>query len=360
VCRLHFRKNYRMKGQSSAESLRAIAWKRLRKNSGAVIGMWIIIVLVTIAVLAPILAPMDPNTQVLEYPSKPSLFRGNVLLKKNPVRTDEPFVMAIESFSVSGDTVRFIDPMKRSFALHTSAMFGNGVSEWHREPLYILGTDKYGRDILSRIMYGARIAFLVAIISETISIAIGILLGALAGYFRGRVDDVIMWFTNVMWSFPTVLLVIAFSVILGNGVWQTFVAIGLSGWVDLTRVVRGQFFSLREAEFIEATRAFGFGTFRTIFRHLLPNTLGPITVIATAGFATAITLEASLSFIGLGVQPPTASWGKMIQDGIGFLFVGQSLELVMYPCIVLGLTVYAFNLFGDGLRDAIDPKTMQR
>ncbi len=345
---------------ASAETLATKSWKRLKKNRGAVLGLWFIVILIVIAAFAPWISPMDPNTQVLEYPSKPSMFHGNVLLKKNPVHPDEPYLIAVDSYRVSGDSVLFVDPMKRHFSLHQNAFFGANESEWHQQPLYILGTDKYGRDILSRIFHGARIALLVAIISESISIAIGILLGALAGYFRGWVDDVIMWFTNVMWSFPTVLLVIAFSVILGNGVWQTFVAIGLSGWVDLTRVVRGQFFSLRETEFIEATRAFGFGTFRTIFRHLLPNTLGPVTVIATAGFATAITLEASLSFIGLGVQPPTASWGKMIQDGIGFLFVGQSLELVLYPCIALGLTVYAFNLFGDGLRDAVDPKTSQR
>ncbi len=344
----------------TVESLAGQTWKRLKKNRGAVIAVWYIGLLVCVAILAPWISPMDPNTQVLEYPSEPSMFRGNVLLKKNPIRPTEPYVLAVESWKRVGDSVYFVDPMHRSFSLPTTSMFGANEKEWHREPLYFLGTDKYGRDILSRIFHGARIALLVAIISESISIAIGILLGALAGYFRGWVDEVIMWFTNVMWSFPTVLLVIAFSVILGNGVWQTFVAIGLSGWVDLTRVVRGQFFSLRETEFIEATRAFGFGTFRTIFRHLLPNTLGPVTVIATAGFATAITLEASLSFIGLGVQPPTASWGKMIQDGIGFLFVGQSLELVLYPCIALGLTVYAFNLFGDGLRDALDPKTSQR
>ncbi len=344
----------------TSETLSALAWKRLKKNRGAVLGLWFIVTLVLVALLAPWISPMDPNTQVLEYPSKPGMFRGNVLLKKNPVHPTEPYLVAVKSYEIIGDSLRFVDPMNRSFSLPKTAFFGNNESEWHREPLYILGTDKYGRDILSRIFHGARIALLVAIISESISIAIGILLGALAGFFRGWVDDLIMWFTNVMWSFPTVLLVIAFSVILGNGVWQTFVAIGLSGWVDLTRVVRGQFFSLRETEFIEATRAFGFGTMRTIFRHLLPNTLGPVTVIATAGFATAITLEASLSFIGLGVQPPTASWGKMIQDGIGFLFVGQSLELVLYPCIALGLTVYAFNLFGDGLRDAVDPKTSQR
>ena len=349
-----------MTSTPSAESLRSIAWKRLRKNRGAVVGMWMIIVLIVVALFAPWISPMEPNAQVLEYPSKPSMFRGNVILKKNPLRESEPFVIAVESFTQRGDSVEYRDPMKRAFVVHRSSLVGSDQNQWHKQPVYLLGSDKYGRDILSRIFYGARIALLVAVISETMSILIGILLGALAGYFRGRVDDGIMWFTNVVWSFPTVLLVIAFSVILGNGVWQCFVAIGLTGWVDLTRVVRGQFLALREAEFIEATRAFGFGTLRIIFRHLLTNTLGPITVIATAGLANAITFEASLSFLGLGVQPPTASWGKMIQDGIAFLFVGQSLELVLYPCIILGMTVYAFNLFGDGLRDAIDPKTMQR
>ncbi len=344
----------------AAETLWDIAWKRLRKNRGAVLAMWYIIFLVVVAVFAPFIAPMDPNTQVLEYPSKPAGFHGSVLLKKNPVHVEQPYLIAVESFARRGDSVEYTDPMQRTFVVPSSAMFGQSESEWYRKPLYVLGTDQFGRDILSRIIYGSRIALLVALISETISIAIGILLGALAGYFRGWVDDLIMWITNVVASFPTVLLVIAFSVVLGSGVWQTFVAIGLTGWVDLTRVVRGQMFSLREMEFIEATRAFGFGTFRTIFRHLLPNALGPITVLATAGFASAVTLEASLSFIGLGVQPPTASWGRMIFDGRGFLYVGQSLELIMYTCIALGLTVYAFNLFGDGLRDAIDPKTSQR
>lgn len=349
-----------MDTQEQVESLGRIAWKRLRKNRGAVIGLWIIGTVIALAVFAPLIAPMNPTTQILEYASMPALYRGNIIYKVNPVRPEIPSVLAIQSYSVAGDSIRYTDLLDRTYTAHRSALAGAGESDWHATPLFVFGTDQFGRDILSRLIYGARIALLVAIIAECISIAIGVLLGALAGYFRGWVDDVIMWLTNVVWSFPTVLLVIAFSVILGNGVWQTFVAIGLTGWVDIVRIVRGQFFSVREMEYIEATRAFGFGTMRTIFRHMLPNTLGPVTVIATAGFATAITLEASLSFIGLGVQPPTPSWGSMINEGRGFMYAGERLELVAFSCIILALTVYAFNLFGDGLRDALDPRTSQR
>lgn len=349
-----------MQTTTQVESLGKIAWKRLRKNRGAVVGMWIIICLVIIAIFAPLFAPMNPTTQILEYSTKPSFFRGNVLYKINPVHPEQPSVIAIQSYQLLGDSLRYTDELSRSFTVHTSVLAGKSEKEWHGSPLYILGSDMYGRDILSRLIYGARVALMVALIAESISIVIGILLGALAGFFRGWVDDLIMWLTNVTWSVPTILLVIAFSVILGNGLWQTFVAIGISGWVDITRVVRGQFFSLREVEYVEATRALGFGTFRTIFRHMLPNTLGPVMVVATAGFATAIIFEASLSFIGLGVQPPNPSWGSMINDGRGFMFAGTALELVTYSCLALAITVYAFNLFGDGLRDAVDPKTTQR
>lgn len=346
--------------ETQVESLTAVAWKRLKKNPGAIIGLWVIGLLLFLAVFAPIISPMNPTTTILEYALKPSFFTGNVIYKINPVRVNEPSIIAIESYSIKGDSVEYVDLLGRRMAIHISMLWGKSEKDWHGTPFFILGTDNFGRDVLSRILDGTRVALLVGVLSVGISLAIGILIGAFAGYYRGWVDEILSWFINVMWSFPTVLLVIALSVVMGNGLWQTCLAIGVSGWVEIARIVRGQFFSLREVEYVEATRSFGFHPLRVIFRHILPNALGPIIVVATAGVATSIILEASLSFLGLGIQPPDASWGRMIQDGRGYLYVGEGLGLVLYPCVALAVTVYSFNLFGDGLRDALDPKTSQR
>ncbi len=343
-----------------AESLWQLSWKKLKRSISAMIGMYLIGLIVFLAVFADVVSPYDPNRQILEYAVKTTGFRGNVIYKKNPSRPDEPHPVAIASYTLRGDTLQYTDLTGGTYAISVGELYGTSESEWHDEPLYVLGTDSFGRDVLSRIIYGARISLYIAIISQVISLAIGIVLGALAGYYRGWVDDGIMWLTNVVWSFPSILLVIAFSVALGQGEWQTFVAIGVSTWVDVARIIRGQFFSLREAEFVEAARALGFGPMRTIFRHILPNTLGPITVVATAGFASAIVAEAGLSFLGLGVQPPTASWGQMIRDGRGYLAVGSNLELALYPSIAIAIAVFAFNLLGDGLRDALDPRTIKK
>jgi len=220
----------------------------------------------------------------------------------------------------------------------------------------VLGTDRYGRDILSRLIYGSRVSLSVGLISESISIFIGVMLGAMAGYFRGKPDAFIMWLINVVWAFPSILFIIALSVVLGKGFWQSFVAIGLTGWVDIARIVRGQFFSLRETEYVEATRALGYKPRRIIFKHILPNTIGPIIVTGTAGLATAIIFEASLSFLGLGVQPPTPSWGQMVFDGYKYIVAGTNWGLAVFPSIAIMITVFAVNLMGDGLRDAFDPK----
>lgn len=221
---------------------------------------------------------------------------------------------------------------------------------------FLLGTDRFGRDVLSQLMIGARVSLSVGLISVFISLLAGITLGALAGYFRGRVDDFIIWLINVVWSIPTILLVIAITFALGKGFWQVFVAVGLTMWVEVARVVRGQFMSVREKEFVEAARALGFGNLRIIFKHILPNTLGPVIVISAANFASAILIEAGLSFLGIGVQPPMPSWGTMVKENYGYIILDNP-WLALLPGLAIMLLVLAFMLVGNALRDALDVKT---
>lgn len=226
-----------------------------------------------------------------------------------------------------------------------------------KERRYLLGTDLAGRDLLSRLMIGTRISLSVGFVSVIISIVIGILLGALAGYFRGWIDDVIMWLINVVWSIPTLLLVIAITLVLGKGIVQVFIAVGLTMWVDVARLIRGQILSLREKEFIEAGRALGFKNMRIIMKHILPNVMGPVIVIAASNFATAILTEAGLSFLGIGAQPPTPSWGEMINAHRGYVLVDAA-YLAFVPGIAIMILVLAFMLVGNGLRDALDAKSI--
>lgn len=338
----------------AAHSLWYYSWIRFKRNKLAMAGLFLIILLVLIALSAGIISPYDPIDQTLEYATKPIGFVGDVLLKKTNDGYDFLPIQSIEK--VNKDSVYYIDYSgERNVIALTELKYGS-ESDWHIYPKYILGTDRYGRDILSRLICGSRVSLSVGFISESISIFIGVFLGALAGYFRGKTDALIMWLINVIWAFPSILFIIALSVVLGKGFWQSFVAIGLTGWVEIARIVRGQFFSLRETEYVEATRALGFRPTRIIFKHILPNTIGPIIVTGTAGLASAIIFEASLSFLGLGVQPPTPSWGQMVFDGYKYIVAGTSWGLAVFPSMAIMITVFAVNLVGDGLRDAFDPK----
>jgi peptide/nickel transport system permease protein len=223
---------------------------------------------------------------------------------------------------------------------------------------YWLGTDKAGRDELSRLLLGTRISLGIGLVAVLISLALGVVVGALAGYFGGWLDSVLLGLMTVVWSIPGIMLVIAISLALDSkGVWVSFVAVGLTMWVDVARVVRGQVLGLRSATFIEAGRVLGLPTSRLIFTHLLPNLRGPLIVLATSNFAAAILLEAGLSFLGLGVQPPAPSWGLMVKEGYDLLGTQAGLWLTLLPGLAISLLVLSFNVLGNGLRDAFDPKT---
>lgn len=218
---------------------------------------------------------------------------------------------------------------------------------------YILGTDRYGRDVLSRLMVGAGASLSVGFVAVIISLLLGLLLGLVAGYYQGFVDTAVSWLINVIWSLPTLLIVIAITLALGKGFWQIFVAVGLTMWVEVARMVRGQVLSIREKEYIMAARTLGANNFRIIFKHILPNLTGPLIVVCTANFAGAILLEAGLSFLGIGIQPPQPSWGQMLRDHSGYIVLDKA-WLAMAPGLCIMLLVIAFNMMGNALRDRLD------
>jgi peptide/nickel transport system permease protein len=258
--------------------------------------------------------------------------------------------------SLNGTEVQFEDiegnVIRRSVAEMQQQLLKNHLVNRR----FVLGTDRYGRDVLSQLMIGTRVSLSVGFISVAISLLIGILLGSLAGYFRGWVDNLIMWFINVVWAIPTLLLVIAITFVLGKGFWQVFVAVGLTMWVEVARVVRGQILSVREKDYVEAARALGYKHSRIIFRHILPNVMAPVIVISAANFASAILMEAGLSFLGIGVQPPMPSWGTMIKEHYAYIILDKA-YLAIIPGLAIMFTVLAFMLTGNALRDALDVKS---
>ncbi len=265
---------------------------------------------------------------------------------------------AERNYLVKGDSIVYLDLDENVRAVSKADIITEFKKNNIEDRYFMLGTDKAGRDITSRLLFGARISLSIGFISVLISLFVGVSLGAFAGFFGGWLDNFIMWLMTVVWSIPSIMLVIAISLALqSKGIWVAFVAVGLTMWVEVARVVRGQIISIKEKLFVEAARALGMGNTRIIFLHILPNMMGPLIVIATANFASAILIEAGLSFLGLGVQPPMPSWGMMVNEGFHSIGSRDSGYLVLLPSICISVTVLAFNLFGNGLRDAYDPKT---
>jgi len=316
-------------------SLSHIAWRKFKKNSLGVFGLIIITIAVVISFLGYVLFPDSTpysNQMHLELSKKePGFTTVFILVPKESV----PEVNLFEKM-LFGQESQFEEIPISTYREDNGVLWYTPFDSQYEqkfsdsnylisERTYILGTDSFGRDLLSRILCGTRVSLSVGFISVFISLLIGISLGAIAGYYRGRVDAAIMWLVNVVWSIPTLLMVIAISLALGKGFWQVFVAVGLTMWVEVARIVRGEVLSVRENEYVEAAKTLGFSHFRILFKHILPNVMGAVIVISAANFASAILIEAGLSFLGIGAQPPMPSWGTMIKRPLRFYSNGQIL-----------------------------------
>jgi len=351
-------------------------WNRFKRNKLAVGGLIFILVLLMMGILGYLITPDQTpyaNTMHLQLSNKKPfrtfeflIINRNKevekvsLLKKMLFGQEANFKsLPITSYRISGNEIfvrEYIgDDEKADETSYSITNSSNYVKENIYRQTFYLGTDMYGRDLLSRLILGIRVSLSVGLMAVLISLGIGVSLGAIAGYFGGKTDALISWFMNVIWSLPSLLLVIAISFALGKGFWQIFIAVGLSTWVDVSRLVRGQVMALKEVEFVEAAKALGFSTTRTIVKHILPNIAGPILVVASANFASAILLETGLSFLGFGAQPPMPSWGSMIKEHYAYIIMDAA-YLAVLPGLAIMLTVYAFNVLAIGLRDAFDVK----
>ncbi|MBP2099366.1 ABC transporter permease [Enterococcus rivorum] len=285
-----------MEVTAKTPSLSKVFLKKLFRNKLATVGLVLVSIMVLLAILAPVLAQYKPNEMAM----------NSTLLKPG--------------------------------------------QEGH-----LLGTDNYGRDLFSRIVYGARISLIVGIGAVAVGAAIGIFLGLIAGYFGGLLDSVIMRFMDALAAFPFILLAITLMTVLGTGLVNVIIAVGIGNIPGFARMIRGQVLGVKEELFIEVTESLGASKWRILFRHVLPNCLTPIIVYATMSVAGAIISEAALSFLGLGIQPPTASWGNILKEGKDFLVIAP--HIAVFSGLAILLSVLGLNLFGDGLRDALDPKT---
>ncbi|MEO6220581.1 MAG: ABC transporter permease [Ginsengibacter sp.] len=348
-------------------------WKRLKKNKGALTGLFIILISSLCGVFAYYIST-DPtpnaDRQIVEIQAKkPGYSQLFLRVKKSKKIESTSFVdrllhgtedknlyIPINSSYIRDDSVsvkKYIDDGIEELQVYSKKKLPE--KNFIVSKRFWLGTDKFGRDILSRLIVGVRVSLAVGLITVFISLSIGIILGSIAGYFGGKIDNIIMWLINVIWSIPTLLLVFGVTLALGKGFWQIFIAVGLTMWVNVARLIRGQVIALRELEYVQAAKALGLKDMRIIIKHILPNVLGPVIVIAASNFASAIIIEAGLSFLGVGVQPPMPSWGLMIKENYNFI-ITHNPALALAPGFAIMILVLAFNLLGNGLRDALDVK----
>lgn len=370
--------------QDKSKSLSQLALQKFKKNLWGVLSFWFIILCIFVATFAYVLAPdnsENANQMHLSIHSKPPGFQVEML--QLPTATEEVqdqnwletlffgkkntnTQVPISSYKFSKNTLRVLPytgdklegmpqtyELDKDFADYTQNQI---KQELIQSKSFLLGTDKYGRDLLSRMLIGIRVSLSIGFVAVFISLVIGISLGAVAGYFGGKIDAAIMWLINVTWSIPTLLLVIAITLALGKGFWQVFIAVGLTMWVEVARVVRGQVMGVKKQQFVTAARALGFSNARIISKHILPNIMAPVIVISAANFAAAILIESGLSFLGIGAQPPMPSWGAMIKDHYSYILLGKA-YLAIIPGLAIMSMVMAFMLIGNALRDAFDVKS---
>ncbi|MEX2578145.1 MAG: ABC transporter permease [Verrucomicrobiales bacterium] len=287
-------------------SLGRDAWLRLRKNQLAMASLWFFVAVVLLCFLLPLVPGIpDPNATHPDLQSKPP--------------------------------------------------FSSATSMEDEDVFYLVGSDHLGRDIFSRILYGGRVSLAVGFLATAVSLTIGVLYGAISGFIGGRLDSAMMRVVDILYALPFMIIVIILTTYFGNKLWLLFVCIGAVEWLTMARIVRGQVISLKNQEFVEAARSLGLSQRRIISRHLIPNTIGPVIVYTTLTVPAVMRLEAILSFLGLGVQPPDASWGSLIKEGADRM--ASDPGLLVYPAIIFGLTLFSLNFLGDGLRDALDPKS---
>lgn len=359
-------------------SLSQIALQKFKRNFWGVFSFGFLTLCVLLAIFAYALAPdnsQNANQMHLSIHSKNPGFSVDILSIPSAVEDQNPIAVfffgkknadteiPISNYLLEEDSIEITEytsdaaeglQKKYHLSLFPKAKSLNEIPEKYiSEKTFLLGTDKYGRDLLSRMLIGIRISLAIGFVAVFISLIIGVTLGAIAGYNGGKVDAAIMWLINVTWSIPTLLLVIAITLALGKGFWQVFIAVGLTMWVEVARVVRGQVMGVKRMQYVTAARALGFNDFRIVVKHILPNSMAPVIIISAANFAGAILIESGLSFLGIGAQPPMPSWGGIIKDHYAYIILGKPF-LALIPGLAIMSLVTAFMLIGNALRDAMD------